>query len=77
MHRDKTASFNVDAFNRFKEDSRITLDLLIKEGMIAKGAKAAKVLGHGELKKKLEFEGFLFSASAKEKIEKAGGTIIG
>ena len=38
--------------------------------------KTAKILGAGELKKKLTLKGFTFSASAKREIEKIGGSII-
>ena len=57
------------------EDGIINAVSLYKNGLIAKAAAPYKVLGSGELKSKLNVEAYLFSASAKEKIESVGGTI--
>ena len=76
LRHDKTPVVNVEAFNQFKEGQRVNPELLIKEGILAEGAKDVKVLGSGKLTKKLEFEGFSFSSSAKEKIDRSGGKII-
>ena len=62
----------------FKEHETINIESLLKKGLIAKMNKkipAVKILGDGEVNKKLIIEGLKISASAKEKIEKAGGTI--
>lgn len=70
------ASVNVGAFNRFPDGERVTVDALVQAGIVAGDTKKVKILGSGELKRKLIFEGFAFSASAREKIEKIGGTIV-
>ncbi len=55
------------------EDGNINLAFLIGKGIVGKNDKI-KVLGRGELKSKISVEAHAFSASAKEAIEKAGGT---
>lgn len=71
--------FNLDIFEKnFETGSSISPAVLI-EKKLARKMKGAlpkiKILGSGEIKKALNFEGFLFSKDAKEKIEKAGGQI--
>ncbi len=56
-------------------DEKITPAVLYKAGAISKAAAPYKILGNGELNAKLEIEAHGFSNSAKEKIEKLGGTI--
>lgn len=75
MKREKPAVFNVDSFNEFNEGEVLTPGLLFKKGLLKNAKVKVKILGNGELKKKLEFNGFKFSKSAEEKILKAGGTI--
>lgn len=57
------------------EEGKIDPVVLYKNGIISKATYPYKILGNGELKAKLEVEANGFSASAKEKIEAAGGTI--
>ena len=57
------------------EDGKINAVSLYKSGAISKAAAPYKILGQGEFKAKVEVEAHAFSASAKEKIESAGGTI--
>lgn len=57
------------------EDNIVNAVALYKQGVISKAAVPYKILGEGELKAKLIVEANAFSASAKEKIEAAGGTI--
>ena len=57
------------------EDGVVNAAVLYKNGVISKAAAPYKILGDGELKAKLEIEAYKFSASAKEKIESAGGTL--
>jgi hypothetical protein len=52
----------------------VTLEALIEKGLIKNTRTDVKILGQGELKKKLTVTAHAFSASAREKIEKAGGT---
>ena len=58
---------------KFRSGSKVTPEKLAEEGL-ASGGLPVKILGNGELKKKLSVSGCSFSASAREKIEQAGGT---
>ncbi|HZZ99494.1 MAG TPA: 50S ribosomal protein L15 [Candidatus Paceibacterota bacterium] len=73
----KALALNLDDLNRFSEGQRVNRQLLVESGLIADSRQPVKILGNGTLKKKLEFEGLEFSESAKEKISKAGGVIVG
>ncbi len=57
------------------EDTKIDAVVLYKAGVISKASAPYKILGNGELTSKVEIEAYAFSASAKEKIEAAGGSI--
>lgn len=64
--------------NKFKEEEKITPVKLLQAGLIKRRGKRKlliKILGEGNLVKKFSFSGCEFSASAKEKILKAGGEI--
>ena len=67
-------AINVSALERFENGTEVTPEVLLNEGVISKIADGVKILGNGELTKKLNVKVNAFSASAKEKIEKAGGT---
>ncbi|KKR02353.1 MAG: 50S ribosomal protein L15 [Candidatus Yanofskybacteria bacterium GW2011_GWA1_39_13] len=67
LRHDKIKVFNLDFFNKFEDGQKINPELLTK--------KEVKVLSEGSLKKRLEFSGFKFSKSAREKILKSGSTI--
>ena len=67
------ATINVSDLNRFEENTVVTPELLFETGMVKKQLDGIKVLGNGELTKKLTVKATVFSASAKEKIEKIGG----
>lgn len=72
----ETQVVNVDVLEKtFKVDETINAETLKEKGIIKKNAKNVKILAKGELKKKLNIEGINMSPSAREKIEKAGGTI--
>ena len=64
---------NVDALNVFEDGSVVSADTLIENGIINDIQDGIKVLGNGEISKKLTVKASIFSASAKEKIEAAGG----
>ena len=66
---------NVGDLNELPEDQELTLDDLITAGAISK-KQPLKILGDGDLTKKLTIHAHKFSASAREKIEKAGGKIV-
>jgi len=65
---------NLEELNVFPAGETVTPDLLRAHGFIRRATDPIKVLGDGELKTKLTVHAHAFSASAKEKITKAGGT---
>ena len=67
-------AITVSALNRFEDGTEVTPEVLLQEGVISKIADGVKILGNGELTKKLTVKVNAYSASAKEKIENAGGT---
>ena len=64
---------NVSALNVFEDGATVNLDTLVACRIVRKELDGLKVLGNGELTKKLTVEAKLFTASAKDKIEAAGG----
>lgn len=76
LRHDKASVVNLEAFNVFDNGAEVTTEALIAKGVIRSSKGPVKVLGSGNLVKKLTFKGFDFSGSAKEKIAKAGGTIV-
>ena len=69
----KYAIVNVGALNAFEDGATVNLAALMEKGIIRKAYDGLKVLGNGEITKKLTVEATVFSATAKEKIEAAGG----
>lgn len=67
-------AINVSALNKFEDGTEVTPEVLLQEGVISKVADGVKILGNGELNKKLTVKVNAYSATAKEKIENAGGT---
>lgn len=68
---------NVSALNeRYNDGEKVNRETLIEKGLIKKGEKNIKILGNGDLEKKLEVEIKKVTAGAKEKIVKAGGTVV-
>ena len=70
------APVNVSALERFDNGTEVTTELLLETGVISKALDGVKILGSGELTKSLTVKAAAFSASAKEKIEKAGGKAV-
>ena len=68
------AIVNVGSLNKFKEGTVVDPTLLVESGLVKKEFDGVKVLGNGELTVKLTVKATKFSASAKEAIEKLGGT---
>jgi large subunit ribosomal protein L15 len=66
---------NVEELDIFEDGTRVTVDLLKEKRLVRKPAKLVKILGEGELKKKLSVSAHKFSKTAEEKIKKAGGSI--
>ena len=75
MFKKTYAVINVSDLNKFEEGTEITPELLFEMGIIKKQLSGIKVLGNGELTKKLTVKANKFSSSAKAKIENVGGTI--
>ena len=67
------ATVNVSDLNRFEDGTTVTPELLIETGLVKKELDGIKVLGNGELTKKLVVKANAFSETAKAKIEKNGG----
>ena len=67
------ATINVRDLNKFEDGATVTLESLVNCGIVRKEYDGLKVLGNGELTKKLTVEAKIFTATAKEKIEAAGG----
>jgi large subunit ribosomal protein L15 len=74
LRHDKSAVLNLGFFNQFKENELVSPKILKERGLIKLDEKV-KVLGEGNLTRKIKFEGFTFSKTAIDKISKAGGTI--
>ncbi len=66
-------TINVEQLEKFDNGTEVTAELLKETGVISKVLDGVKVLGRGELTKNLTVKAAKFSASAAEKIEKAGG----
>jgi large subunit ribosomal protein L15 len=74
-HRTSTVPVNLRDLDRvFDDGSDVTLEALLEKGLIKNTRTDVKILGQGELTKKLTVTAHAFSATAREKIEKAGGT---
>ena len=69
----KYSVVNVSDLDQFVDGTVVDADLLKASGLIRKTNDGVKILGNGELTKNLTVKAAAFSASAKEKIEKAGG----
>ena len=67
------AVINIDDLNIFENDTVITPELLIETGLIKKVLDGVKVLGDGNLEKKITIQAHKFSKAAVTKIESAGG----
>ena len=67
-------SINVDRLNIFEDGAEVTVAALLEKNVISKPRDGVKILGKGELTKKLNVKVNAFSAGAVEKIQAAGGT---
>ena len=69
------ATVNVSALNVFEDGAVVDLETLVAKRIVRKSLDGLKFLGGGELTKKITVKATVFSATAKEKIEAAGGKI--
>jgi large subunit ribosomal protein L15 len=75
-HRTSTVPVNLRDLDRvFDDGADVTLEALVEKGLIKNTRTDVKILGQGELTKKLTVTAHAFSATAREKIERAGGSV--
>ncbi|MER2000167.1 MAG: 50S ribosomal protein L15, partial [Lysinibacillus sp.] len=75
INRKEYAIVNLDALNRFEDGAEVTPALLLETGVVSNEKSGIKILGNGTVNVKLTVKAHKFSASAKEAIENAGGSI--
>ena len=73
--RTSTVPVNVGALDAFDDGAEVTPETLVERGMIKNTKTDVKLLGNGDLKKKLTVRVHAISATAREKVEAAGGTV--
>ena len=74
MHNSKEIiGINVSALERFEDGAEVSIETLVEAGIVSNPKDGVKILGSGELTKKLTVKANAFSAGAKEKIEALGG----
>jgi len=73
INRKEYAIVNLDALNRFENGTEVTPELLLETGVVSKLKAGVKILGNGQIEKKLTVKAHKFSSAAKEAIEAAGG----
>lgn len=66
---------NVSVLEKFEDGDVVNAQALLEKGILSKCEYGVKILGNGEITKKLTVQASAFSASAKEKIEAAGGKV--
>ena len=69
----KLDAINLASLNKFEDGATVDMAALLDKGILSKCGNGVKVLGNGNLTKKLTVKANAFSASAKEKIEALGG----
>ena len=74
MNSKHIVGINVSALERFDNDTVVTVETLLESGIVKNPRDGVKILGNGELTKKLTVKVNAFSESAKSKIEALGGT---
>ncbi len=75
IHKKSWNIINLNDLNSFEEGTVVTPDLLLEAGMLNNQGDPLKVLGNGELDRKLEVRAHRFSKQAQAKIEAAGGKV--
>ncbi len=75
LFQDKIEIVNVGQLECFDDGATVTEAMLREKNIVNRTCDSVKILGMGELSRKLTIQGMTVSASAKEKIEKAGGSI--
>jgi large subunit ribosomal protein L15 len=67
---------NIERLNAFADGEVVDLDAVLQRGLASMTTRNLKILGDGDLTRKLTVRAQKFSKSAREKIQKAGGTIV-
>jgi len=75
IFREPFAVVNLAALEALPEGEAITAEVLLENGLVRKSAKRIKVLGEGELTRSINVSVHAVSASARQKIESAGGVV--
>ncbi len=79
LRHEKSAVLNLGFFNQFAENELVSPKMLKEKGLLKSdndiSENKIKILGDGNLTRKIQFEGFSFSKTAMEKVSKAGGVI--
>ena len=75
-HTTRYVGVNVSSLERFDADTTVDLAVIRSAGLANGPVELVKILGNGELTKKVNVRAHAFSASAREKIEAAGGTCV-
>ena len=73
-NRKEFVAINISTLERFDNDTTVTVETLLESGVIKNPRDGVKILGNGELTKKLTVKVNAFSEGAKAKIESLGGT---
>ena len=73
IFRTEYAVVNISALDAFNDGDTVTVEALVEKGIVKKTLDGVKILGNGEISKKLTVQANAFSDSAKSKIEAAGG----
>lgn len=73
INRKEYAVVNLEALNRFEDGTEVTPELLIESGLVKSEKAGIKILGNGNVEKKLTVKAHKFSSAAKEAIEAVGG----
>ena len=73
IFRTEYAIVNISALDAFNDGETVTVEALVEKGIVKKTLDGVKILGNGEITKKLTVQANAFSDSAKSKIEAAGG----
>jgi ribosomal protein L15 len=73
--RTSTVPVNVGSLDRFDDGAEVTPESLVEQGLLKNTKTDVKLLGNGDLKKKLTVRVHAISATAREKVEAAGGTV--
>ncbi|MRJ46009.1 50S ribosomal protein L15 [Fundicoccus ignavus] len=75
INRKEYAVVNLETLNRFEDGTTVTPALLVESGIVKKELSGIKILGEGQLERKLTVQAAKFSKAAEEAITAAGGSI--